>query len=401
MIYDIAIVGGGMVGAALGCMLGGAGWRLALIEARPPQPPSLVNGYDARTSALTRASERILRGADAWGAIPAARMGPFREMHVWDAGGAGAIHFDSADVGEATLGYIVENRLIQQSLEDRLSGLESVTWFRPESLEGLSFERGRVRLALNRSRIEARLVVGADGTDSRVRELVGMPVYRGDYGQQAVVATVQTAEDHRETAWQRFLDTGPLALLPLPEGNSSIVWSTTPTHAEALSAMTDAQFALALEEAFDARLGAVTGVGARAKFPLRYLHAREYVREGVVLVGDAAHTIHPLAGQGVNLGFLDAAALFEVLADARSVGRDYARRATLRRYERWRKGQNVTMGLAMSLFRTLFTNRLLAARLARNMGLSATNSLGIVKRQIIRRAMGLEGDLPRLAVGRD
>lgn len=396
---DVVIIGGGMVGAALACGLGQMGLQVALVEERPWQDLLGDEPYHFRVSAVTLASESILRTFGAWEQMRRARMGPFREMRVWDAVGAGAIHFDSADVGEPTLGYIVENRVIQAGLEARLEALNSVTWFRPARLRGLNVEPGGVRVALENVEIKASLLVGADGSESQVRRRVGIPSAVHGYGQQALVTNVRTELSHQETAWQRFLPSGPLAFLPLPEDYSSIVWSTTPATAVALGRMPTQTFAIKLGRAFDSRLGAIVSVGPRATFPLRSVRARRYVQHRVALVGDSAHTIHPLAGQGVNLGFLDAATLAEVTAEARAKGRDFGNLLTLRRYERWRKSHNLAMQVAMDGLYLLFGSRFRAVQAARNLGLQLTDGMGPVKRLIMLYAMGRVGDLPAAARG--
>ncbi len=399
MNYDVAIVGGGMTGATLACALAKAGLRVAVVEASEP-PPAPGEEWQLRVSAVSRASESILRAIDVWDGLPLERAGVFREMRVWDATGGGSVHFDSAEIGTDALGHIVENTVIQRGLNARMASLDGLALFRPEVLQDLQVERHRVTLRLGGSHLHARLVVAADGSQSRVRELAGIQCDAGDYGQQAVVATVRTESWHRETAWQRFLPDGPLAFLPLPGNFCSIVWSTSPEHAQALLEHSDDAFAAAVEEAFESRLGRVETVGRRGAFPLRHLHAREYVAERVALVGDAAHTLHPLAGQGANLGLQDAAALAEILYATWSRDRDLGRRANLRPYERWRKGRNLVMQQGMSGFQWLFGSRLEPVRLARNLGLSMVDHSPALKRLFMRYASGFGGDRPRMARAR-
>ena len=400
--YDLIIAGGGMVGSALACALGQADLRIALLEGAPLDRIRPGADLDSRVSAISRASQRIFAAVGAWDGMTAWRVSPFRDMRVWDATGLGSIHFDSADLGEPLLGWIIENRVIQYALLERARPLPAVELLCPVALETAQvLENGRWWVQLSDGReFTTRLLVGADGASSKVRQLAGIATRGWGYDQHAVVANVRSAEPHQETAWQRFLPTGPLAFLPLHDGRCSIVWATTPEQADALLALNEGEFGEALAAAFDLRLGAIIKVGPRAAFPLRLQHADAYVKPGIALIGDAAHVVHPLAGQGVNLGLLDAATLAEVLLDAVAAGHDdIGSFKVLRRYERWRKGDNLLMLGVMDGFKRLFGNPLPPVRLLRNIGLNLTNAAGPLKNLIARRAMGLEGDLPRLARG--
>lgn len=407
--FDVVIVGAGMVGATLANALHGSGLRVALVEAREPDTSWHPEDYNGRVSAITHASMRILRGVGAWREITARRLSPYREMHVWDATGSGEIHFDAADIGESLLGHIIENKVIESALHLRLAALSendarAARLLCPARVSNLRLDGASARLVLDDGRVlDTRLVVGADGSRSSIREQAGLATRGWSYQQQAVVATIKTERHHRETAWQRFMPDGPLAFLPLADGRCSIVWSTSPEHAQALLELREADFLIALHQAFGDTLGAMLAAGPRAGFPLRMLHAPEYVRSRIALAGDAAHTIHPLAGQGVNLGLADAATLAEVLVRAHGAGEDIGSVKVLRRYERWRKGDNLGMIAGMEGFKRLFGSRNPLTRLVRNTGLSLTDRATPVKNLFVRHAMGLpadhDGDLPRLARG--
>ncbi|MBK1702202.1 2-octaprenyl-3-methyl-6-methoxy-1,4-benzoquinol hydroxylase [Thiococcus pfennigii] len=371
---------------------------IAVVEARPPARTWPPGEADPRVSALNRASQRILARLGVWERIAALGVSPYREMRVWDAVGGGRIHFDSADLGEPDLGHIVENRVVQLALWERLERSETVTLIAPARITDLVLDDERATVTLHDGRhLAARLVVGADGRDSLVRDLVGIATRGGDYDQRAIVALVRPERWHAETAWQRFLPSGPLALLPLADGRCALVWSACEARAEALLALPDAGFCEALSEASELCLGRILEVGPRAAFALRRQHAVSYCGRRLALVGDAAHVLHPLAGQGLNLGLLDAAALAEAIARAHERGRDIGARATLRRYERARRGDNALMLAAMDGFKRLFGNEVPALAAARSLGLAATDRFWPVKGHFMAAALGITGERPPLA----
>jgi len=396
--FDILIVGGGMVGAALACACLGKGWHIALVEPREPRrtwPPGEV---DLRVSALNHASQRILERLGAWSRILQLGASPYREMHVWDAVTGGSIHFDSAALGEPDLGHIVENQVTQLALWERLEETKEVALLCPAEVSTLELTTEAAHLNLEDGRrLAARLLVGADGRDSWVRGRVGIATRGRRYDQQAIVANVGLREWHRETAWQRFLPTGPLAFLPLRDGRCSIVWSATQARAEELLGLDEAGFRSELTKASDGRLGPISEIGPRAGFGLRWQHAEHYVKPRLALLGDAAHSLHPLAGQGVNLGFLDAAALAAALDEARDKQRDIGGLWALRRYERARRGDNLLMLTAMDGFKRLFSNASPPLAALRGAGLSLIDRLEPIKHLFMRHALGSGDDLPPLA----
>jgi 2-polyprenylphenol 6-hydroxylase len=395
--FDLIVVGGGMVGSALACATAEAGFQVCLLEVREPQRSWPEEEVDLRVSALTRASQRVLEHLGVWRRMREMRISPYTDMEVWDAGGSGRIHFSAAEIGEANLGHIVENRVTQLALWERLEVLEGVTLRCPSKVERLLLEEGPAVVLADGTRLQARLIVAADGRDSQIRTMAGIGTQGWVYDQHAIVATITPERFHGYAARQRFMKQGPLAFLPIDDGRCSIVWSTSPQEAEQLMGLDDTAFCQALTQASDNMLGEIRAVGPRGVFPLRLEHAERYVLPGLVLIGDAAHAVHPLAGQGVNLGFLDAATLAETLIDARSADRPIGAVATLRRYERARKGANMGMLAAMDAFKRTFSNEILPLKLVRNLGLTLADRSGPLKQLMVKRAMGLTGELPRLA----
>ncbi|WP_342243422.1 2-octaprenyl-3-methyl-6-methoxy-1,4-benzoquinol hydroxylase [Pseudomonas sp. OTU5201] len=402
MRADLIIVGAGMVGSALALALKDSGLDILLIDGSPlsVKPFDASSAFEPRVSALSAASQRILLRLGAWPGVLARRSSPYSEMHVWDGSGTGQIHFSAASVHAEVLGHIVENRVVQDALMEPLHD-SSIGLMPGARLERLRRSGDDWLLALVDGReLRAPLVVAADGANSAVRRLAGCATREWDYLHHAIVTSVRCAEPHQRTAWQRFTDDGPLAFLPLErEGEHwcSIVWSVTPAEAERLMALDDAGFCSELGRAFEWRLGEVLGADPRLCIPLRQRHAKRYVEEGLVLIGDAAHTIHPLAGQGVNLGFLDAAVLAEVLLHANGRGERLADERVLGRYERRRMPHNLAMMAAMEGFERLFQANPLPLRWLRNSGLKWVDGMPEAKALFVRQALGLSGDLPDLA----
>jgi len=401
---DIAVIGAGMVGAATAALLAkqAPGAVITVLDGDVPPRWRRDQEPGLRVCALSEASRRVLATCGAWDEIAAGRVSPYAHMRVWDgaipAGGPGAIRFDAADVAAPLLGHIVENELVRLALHHALQRLDNVRLLDGARLESLVLGEQRAELGIEDGRrLYARLVVGADGAASPSREMAGLDVAGHDYEQRAVVCHLRCQLPHGDTAWQRFLPEGPIALLPLSDGRVSIVWSTTPARAEALLAADDEAFRAAVAEASDGCLGEVLAAGPRGAFPLRMRHAPVYTRARYALVGDAAHTVHPLAGQGVNLGFLDAAALAEIVAGGLAAGRDPGDPALLRRYERWRKAENVLAMRAFDAINRLFSNDDPALGTIRRAAFTMVDRLAPLKGVFIRRAMGLDGDLPPAA----
>jgi 2-octaprenylphenol hydroxylase len=396
MRFDVVVVGAGMVGATLACALGDSRLKIGLLDVRAPTP-SPADDFDLRVSAITLASRTLFDNLGAWDPMRGRRVAPVEAMQVWEDGGE--IRFDAADIGEPALAWIVENSVIQQALLERLHAYTNVHTLWPVALESIAFDDAAVSLTLaDGRRLSTRLLVGADGAESGVRRLARIATRQFDMRQSGIVATVRTQLPHGQIARQHFLASGPLALLPLPEPNAcSIVWSADTERAQTLMALADAEFLAELQRAFGDRLGRIISVSPRQVFPLALAHALRYTAPRLALVGDAAHTVHPLAGQGVNLGLLDAAALAEAVLAAATHGRDIGAHALLRRYERARKGENLGMIAATGSFKYLFGSDWPPLRGLRNLGLRLTDAAIPLKRMIMRRAAGLDGDLPALA----
>lgn len=398
--FDIAIVGGGMVGLTLAAALNDTDLRIAIIESHAPQS-EMEDTFDLRVSALNRSSESVLRHIGAWNGIIERRATPYNGMYVWEQDSFASIEFDAQMIAQNNLGHIVENRVIQLSLLEQVQQQSNVTFFMPNQCQTMAIGESEVWLSLdNGSALTAKLVVGADGANSWVRNQSDIPLTHWDYGHSALVANVKTVEPHQGIARQIFTPRGPLAFLPLTDPYiCSIVWSTDPTRADELMKLSPIDFEQQLTVEFDNQLGLTTLVGERAVVPLKMRFARDFTRERVALVGDAAHTVHPLAGQGVNLGLLDAASLAQELTLVWQQGKDIGLRRNLRTYERWRKAEAAQMVATMQGFKELFSGYDPAKKLIRGVGMTLFDHLEGPKKRMIKRALGLEGELPQIALG--
>jgi 2-octaprenyl-3-methyl-6-methoxy-1,4-benzoquinol hydroxylase/2-octaprenylphenol hydroxylase len=388
-VLDAVVVGGGAIGAALALALGRDGLRIALVEARAPKPWRIDDDVDLRVVALAPDARALLGDLGVWSAIESARGGPYRHMCVWDALAPGELSFDAADRGEAALGWIVENALIQHALWQALLDEPRVELRCPAEVAAVSDRESFVEVALaDGTRIDARLALAADGAASPVRAMLGVECDGRDYAARALVAHVGTARPHESTAWQRFLPGGPLAFLPLADGRSSIVWTLRDAEAARVLALDDAAFRADLGCAFDFRLGEIVSATRRAAFPLRMQSARRYVAGRVALVGDAAHVVHPLAGQGMNLGFRDVACLRRTLRAASDRGTDIGAAPVLRRYERERRSENALAARALDAIERVFASGNPLVAQARGFALSAGGRLAPLREVLMAAASG-------------
>ncbi len=409
---DVAVVGGGMVGAATALALAQAGFSTALLEAHAPRPWSAHDEVDLRVVGLAPSSIALLDDLGVWTSIRDARASPYAHMHVWDAESGAAIDFDAASEGRERLGYIVENSLVQSTLWQALSGSQGVAQASagspsassarstgtsvcdvrrlcPAEVRGFEAREDRIQLELaDGGTLAARLLVAADGAASPLRQLAGIATRGRDYAQRAVVAHVHTERPHAGTAWQRFLASGPLALLPLADGRSSLVWSLPEAEAQRVLALDDAAFLDALGVASDFRLGRILASTPRAAFPLQLQLAERYQAERFVLLGDAAHAVHPLAGQGVNLGLRDVAELRDTLLAARAAGRDIGAAHVLRRYARRRRSADTLDALGFDALARIYAWQSPALVAARGLGVRLLDRLAPLKRRLAEHAAG-------------
>ena len=400
---DILISGGGMVGLPLGLALAQGGLKVLLVDAAPPAEV-LNPKFDGRVSALAYASVRMLTALGVWDSLkPHAQ--PIREILVTD-GQAGkaaspfSLHFDAQEVGADALGHIAENRHIRTALHEAVARQANLEVLAPATIKSLTVETGRAvaRLA-NGEEISAALVIAADGRESPLRSQMGVQVIGWSYPQTGIVATVEHEKSHNGVAYEHFLPSGPFAILPMTGNRSSLVWTEDKKKAPGLLALDEEGFNAELSRRFGSHLGQTKSAGPRWSYPLSFHIARDFVRPRFALAGDCAHGIHPIAGQGLNLGLKDAAALAEVLLDAARLGRDIGALDTLKRYERWRRFDSVVMGGTMDALNRLFSNDIAPLRHLRDLGLGIVDSIGPARRFFMRHAGGDVGKLPKLMKG--
>ncbi|SKA26213.1 2-octaprenylphenol hydroxylase [Oceanospirillum multiglobuliferum] len=402
--YDLIIVGGGMVGAAIACGLAPTGMQIAVLEQSEHAPVWQAEKVDPRVSALTEASRTFLEHLGVWAQMPLLRVTPYQKMKVWEADGTGHIEFSCDDLFAENIGHIVENSVTLTALLNKMATYANVQLLRGVQLLGIT-EAASQGLGTQRSvlladgrQLSAQLLVATDGARSKLREWGNFETREWDYGHNAIVTTIQLENSHQGTAWQRFMPTGPLALLPITQQGDdhycSIVWSATEEEAERLMALNESEFCAELGLAFEHRLGKVLACDPRFSFPLRQRHAKQYWHNSLVLAGDAAHTIHPLAGQGVNLGLLDAATLVEVLTQAWQRQQPLGIGQTLQKYQRRRMPDNLKMMALMEAFKRLYGPVPLPLRWVRNLGMNMVNNSPLIKKQLLRQALGERDGLP-------
>ena len=417
---EVLIVGGGLVGLSLAVALADAGIEVLVIDRADPKA-QLDRGFDGRAAAIARGSQRALVGIGLWDHLADAAQ-PILDIRVSD-GRVGAaasslfLHYDHRDLGQGPLGFIIENRMIRRALHARSGGLAAhLTRRAPGRLVGLERTPGRVTARVEDdggiAPVTAQVAICAEGRDAMLRTQAGIGVTRWDYGQSGIVCTVAHERPHHGVAHEHFLPSGPFAMLPMTDGEdgtdgrrgrrvhrSSIVWTERRALVPAMMALDETAFAAEIQRRFGDSLGALRAIGGRWAYPLSLIHAERYVAQRLALVGDAAHGLHPIAGQGLNLGLRDVAALAETLVDARRLGLDLGAADVLARYERWRRFDSLLLIAATDSLNRLFSNDLGPLRLARDLGLAAVDRLPPLKRFFMRHAMGLVGDLPRLIRG--
>jgi len=392
--YDVVVVGGGMVGAVLAVALEQADFSVALIEAKQPTRFDAGADYDLRLSAIAPGPRRVLDNLGLWKTVENTRACAFTGMKVWEAGARDELFLEHTAVGLPELGHIVENELVVDTAWQHLG---SVDVYCPAMMESLAVHEDRVSLRLDDgSTVTAALVVGAEGANSPVREAAGIPTTGWAYGQRCTVGAVTPEKHHRHIAWQRFTETGPVAFLPLADGRCSLAWHADEALADELKALDDTAFCDRLTEASGGVLGRIEKMDTRAAFPLKLMHARRYCDHRLALAGDAAHVLHPMAGQGVNLGLLDVAELTAALEAGRSRGRDAGDLTYLRRYQRARMAENMMMMGATDALKRVYGSRDPLLRSLRRRAITAAADFGPIRQLMIHHAVGLAADGPRL-----
>lgn len=400
---EVLVIGGGMAGMTLGNALAGAGVETAVVDSSPPDE-LLESGYDGRASAIAWGSAQVFKGIGLWPLLEP-DAGPILDIRVADGTVEGGpsmlfLHYDHTDIGDEPFGYMIENRAIRRALFEKAGTQSTLSVLSPARVAELSRSAGAVLATLEDGRrISARLAVGAEGRGSPTRQSAGIGVSRLDYGQTAIVCTVAHECEHNGVAVEYFLPSGPFAMLPMTRRRMNIVWTERSALTPGFMALDEASFLAELRRRFGDWLGDIELTGPRFTYPLSLQHASRYVDRRLALIGDAAHGIHPIAGQGLNLGLRDVAALAEAIIDARRLGLDIGAADVLGRYERWRRFDSVLLAGVTDALNRLFSNDIPPVRLARDVGLAAVNRLPPLKKFLMRHAMGAVGELPRLVKG--
>ena len=396
-IFDVIVIGAGMIGSTAACLFAKQGLRVGLLDGQSIsdwQADLYPQGYP-RVSAINIASMTLFQQLGVWQSMCDKYVSPYRTMHVWEDGSNAAISFDAQTVCQPQLGFIIENKVITSTLIEKLRHNYAVSIMENTVLLSRQINRDKVVLTTEDGKsLECALLVGADGIHSKVRQVCDIDTVTFDYAQDAIVTRVTSEKNHQQTARQSFVRSGTVAMLPLQDGRCSIVWSCNRDDADRMMTLSDDAFCAALSDYFESHLGRITQCDKRLRFPLHQYHATRYIAQYTVLVGDAAHITHPLAGLGANIGLMDAAALAQVVETARNKGQNIANHTVLRRYERWRKGENAFVLGIMKTFKTVFEQPQQPIKTARQFGINATDRITPLKSQLTKYAMGLSGDLP-------
>ena len=398
---DVIIVGSGITGKSVAAILQHSELSCAIVDIAKKSYPEKSDDQiiDPKVLALTIAAKNILTFTQAWDAIAKKRLGHFNTIHVWCEQGNGEIFFNSEAIHEPVMAYIVEQKIIEQQLQQVLEKSQQLSWYQPAVPSSIEMKKDTILLNLEDGRqLSAKLLIAADGQSSKMRELSGINFTARSYQQHALICVVETEQNHKNVAHQKFLNQGPLAFLPMYKANQyNVIWSTTLAHAKQLSTLNQANFNAVLAQACDYHSGAIIASGERKTIPLRHAHADQYCHPRLALVGDAAHQIHPLSGQGANLGLLDASCLSEIIVQAKTNNKDIGLYSVLRKYERWRKTENSTTMLATNTLKHLFENNIAFAPVMRDIGIKIFNTFPTGKHAIMKHAMGLAGELPNIA----
>lgn len=413
--FDVVIVGAGMVGATIACGLARSNLNVAVIDPQEAKPFSKTDVPHIRVSAISFASEQVLKHVGAWSHITSKRVCPYKRLAVNELPATTGLaaklpdishwartEFNAEAIGQTHLGHIIENDIVHLALHEQMENLSTLSVFCPDEVTSMALHSAQKKIVLAKhGEIRARLVIGAEGAHSQVRVQAGIGQTREQYAQQAFVCTVRYQGAQEDITWQSFTAHGPIAFLPLSdvaeEHYASLVWYDSPDNIARMKKLSDVELLAHFQQEYPDTLPRLLSVEARASFPLFRSHALSYFKQGVVIAGDAAHTINPLAGQGVNLGLLDAAELIEVLIQANMNNEDIGSETVLKRYQKARRTENQIMMSTMDAFYYGFSNDLLPLRIMRNIGLGLANRAGLAKNNVMKYAIGASGDLPKLA----